>query len=271
MAAPRSLCIIIPVHQSVLSREEKTSLLACFAHLQIHDSFLVYPEGLNIEKYKEIHPALKEKPVPAAWMSSIQNYNRMKVNPDFYRIFKDYDFIMTYELDSFIFSPDIESHFGFSFDFIGAPVYEGYRNPQNGASFIKALNSGFSIRSVGTSIKALHLLNKYRSVWKRQRFFLSNFRFLRKFAKQDLLKIVYHDHLTGYFSNQYFNEDMIFSQVIPSLFTFFTVAPPEIALKFSFEVNPDKLYILNHRQLPLGCHAWQIYYSFWKDHIKIVG
>jgi hypothetical protein len=48
----------------------------------------------------------------------------------------------------------------------------------------------------------------------------------------------------------------------------FSVAPVEKAIGFSFEKLPQKLYNLNHNNLPFGCHAWFKYdFDFWEPFI----
>ncbi|HEY0272777.1 MAG TPA: DUF5672 family protein, partial [Chitinophaga sp.] len=185
----------------------------------------------------------------------------------FYRLFASYSFMMTYELDAYIFSADIAAHHGFQYDFIGAPVFEGYMEATPDAAFLPILNSGFSIRRISSCLTALQSLRQYRWRWKWQQFLLSRFRFLRAWFSPATVQAVLDDHLKGYFKGGYFHEDMIWTFVVPALFPFFRTAPPEVAARFSFEVNAARLFRLNRQQLPLGCHAWARFPDFWKDHI----
>ena len=73
--------------------------------------------------------------------------------------------------------------------------------------------------------------------------------------------------LVFFFTDEYVNEDIIWSRIIPEFFPGFKIANTETAIKFSFEANPDRLYQLNNNQLPIGCHAWPKFKSFWKDYI----
>lgn len=269
MTAIRKLCVIIPVHKPSLSPEEASSLLACYRHLQTFDCFLVFPEGLLINDYLAIHPGLLPKPVAPSWLASLKNYNNMKMSVQFYQQFADYEFMMTYELDSYIFSSEIQQHHGFDFDYIGAPIFDGYMDAKPDASFLGALNSGFSIRNIRACLIVLKLLKKYKLRWKLNRFAYSNVTLLRKKISRNQHNILFNDHLKGYFSGKSFNEDMIWSQVVPLIFPFFRVAPPETAAIFSFEVNPAQLLELNNGQLPLGCHAWPKFSSFWGKYIPV--
>jgi hypothetical protein len=63
------------------------------------------------------------------------------------------------------------------------------------------------------------------------------------------------------------NEDYFFSFYINSYNPFFKIPLAEEALKFCFDENPDECFSLNNNQLPMACHAWPKYHSFWKKYI----
>ncbi|RBL93862.1 DUF5672 family protein [Chitinophaga flava] len=268
MAVHNSMCVIITVHQPYMSAEEEVSLLACYRHLKAYDCFLVFPAGMDTVSYQHIHPQLILQPVAPEWLSSILHYNRMKVNPSFYALFSDYQFMMTYELDAYIFSSDIAAHHGFDYDFIGSPIFEGFMNATPGAPFMEMLNSGFSIRNISIGRKALKRLRQYRVIWKGYRFLLSNAAWLCKMVPASTRELIYNYHLTNYYKGFDFNEDIIWSQVFPAIYPAFRVAPLERAYRFGFEVNAAELYELNHHRLPLGCHAWSKFPGFWKTYIE---
>jgi len=261
------LCVIIPVHKPMLSEDEKLSLLACYRHLKTFDCFLVFPEGMPVDQYLAIHPRLQPKPVAPKWLSSLENYNRMKLYAPFYQQFSGYEFMMTYELDAYIFSSSIQEHHGFDFDFIGAPVFEGYLEAGPDAPFHGALNSGFSIRNIKACLTVLKLLKRYKLKWKFNHFLYANFAALRRKLRKEQDAIFFNYYLKRFYSGKSFNEDMIWTQVVPLMAPSFRTAPPEIAATFSFEVNPQRLYESNNGRLPLGCHAWPRF-PFWEKYIK---
>lgn len=52
----------------------------------------------------------------------------------------------------------------------------------------------------------------------------------------------------------------------------FKVAPVDIALKFSHEMEVKRCFELNKETLPFGCHAWERYdFDFWKPYIEKYG
>ncbi|MBX3254666.1 MAG: hypothetical protein KF862_11040 [Chitinophagaceae bacterium] len=273
MGTTKKVCVVIPVHKPEMTYYEKVSLNACCRHLKNHDCFLVYPQQMDIAQYLRIHPGVIAKPVPAAWLSSVDCYNRMKVGIDFYRLFSNYRFMLTYELDAYIFSPDLENHRAFEFDFIGAPIFEGFIAAGHDARFLGCLNSGFSMRNIQSCMYVMNNIHIIKRQWKLFKFFKSNFSVTRKILlllKWKKLPVFEHDHWVAYMKEQYFHEDIFWSELIPVLFPFFRIADFRSACSFSFEVNARSLYELTGRQLPLGCHAWAKFMDFWDDHIHRV-
>lgn len=269
-----SICAVLPVHKPAMTGYERVSLKACCTHLQNFDCFLVHPAGMDISEYLQVYPALIAKPVNPQWLSSVEDYNRMKVDAAFYEMFHTYNYMLTYELDAFIFSSDFEKYQVFEFDFIGAPIFEGYMNADKNSRFLGCLNSGFSVRNIQSCIKVLQEIPALKRQWKLFRFFKTNFTITRKILvkmKWKKLVVFEHDHWVAYIKGQYFHEDIFWSDITPVLFPFYKVADFKSASSFSFEVNAPHLFKLNNQTLPMGCHAWAKFMDFWKDHIDMKG
>jgi hypothetical protein len=271
MSANISLCVIIPVHKPVPSADEIISLKAAQAQLVKYDCFLIYPDGMDTSIYTSLFMELKLKPVDPKWLSSVEQYNKMKLSLDFYSLFSNYQYMLTYELDAYIFHSDFEDTGAFNFDFIGAPFFEGYWEAKPGASLSKGCNSGFSIRNVRSCIKVLELHEQVRLGWLMYKLFLSYSSKLRTRLNK-LTNNKYEVYISGkfgfYFANFHLNEDLVWSEVVPQLFHEFKVADPISALKFSFEYNLADSLRLNGDKLPLGCHAWYKHIDFWKHYIN---
>lgn len=267
------MCVVIPVHQPDLTEGQALSLQACKAHLSAYRCYLVFPEGMNTDAYTSIFPQLQLQPVDASWLSSVERYNRMKVSPVFYQLFAGYEYMLTYELDAYIFSDDIAATGAFNFDYIGAPFFKGYWNAAPDAPLINGGNSGFSIRNIASCLKVLNSMHLFKRKWKMYQVLLASQR-LRHWVN-GITDYRYENYVNGYFgfafSEKHVNEDLIWSRVVPQLFPWFKVADPLTAIKFSFEYNPERLLQLNGGQLPLGCHAWEKHPDFWKNYIPVKG
>ena len=69
----------------------------------------------------------------------------------------------------------------------------------------------------------------------------------------------------------YINEDGYWGQNCSKL-GWFRTAPYEIAVDFSFELDPRSAYENNGHRLPFGCHAWPgLDTEFWRPHIESFG
>jgi hypothetical protein len=272
MFQKEKLCVVIPVHKPQLDDKEEISLRACKKHLSTYDCFLIYPRGMEVKNYLNIFCSLKLQPVDPKWLMSVEQYNKMKLSLSFYDMFSLYKFLLTYELDSYIFRGDFESSNIFSYDFIGAPFFQGYLQASSDAVFIKGCNSGFSLRNIQSCRKILQGMHRYKPYWLIYKYFFSRLPKVTYHLNR-LLKYRFDLYLTGklsfYFSqDHHFNEDLVWTRVVPQMFTSFKVADYRNALRFSFEHNPERLLELNEGQLPIGCHAWHKYQNFWRQFIE---
>jgi hypothetical protein len=67
-------------------------------------------------------------------------------------------------------------------------------------------------------------------------------------------------------------EDQFWGLVAAKNFRWFKTPSSQEAMKFGFEMQPRKLFELNGRQLPFGCHAWWKYdLEFWRPYITAFG
>jgi len=270
MPKEESLCVIIPVHKPDLTADEILSLKACKKQLENYDCYLVFPESMDISAYLAVFDKLIAKPVDKKWLSSVEYYNQMKLGIWFYRMFEKYKFMLTYELDAYIFHADFNKVNVFSFDFIGAPFFQGYLQATSNSPFIKGCNSGFSVRNIEKCIHILDSLEKYRGHWNfYKKFFykIPKITFHLNRLTKGRFDIFINGMLGFYFEGSHMNEDQVWSQIVPRLYKTFKVADPKSASRFSFEHNPEVLFETNQNELPLGCHAWSKYSNFWKKYI----
>lgn len=206
------------------------------------------------------------------WFTSIENYNQLKISKYFYKIFLKYDYLLTYELDSFVFTNQLSYWCELGYDYIGAPWFDGYLFGKVSEIPAGVGNSGFSLRRTK---KCYDILSKFKTL---PPFKYSNFKipfvkrssprlFMMKVKLFNFLSIFWKD---TYIQNLYtINEDIFWCDIVANSNANFKIAPFEEAYKFSFEVNPKLLYHLNNEQLPFGCHAWTKYDSdFWKIYIN---
>ncbi len=252
--------ILIPIHKplNVLAQNEIKAIEQCCAVLSDYKICFVKPESLDVSDYQEIFPKIGAESFQDKYFKSVQAYNELMLVSSFYQRFSDFEYILIYQLDAYVFKDELSAWCEKGYDYIGAPwlmkdkYYKWYNKlflqfksisykVQNKPfrKFIvgdKVGNGGFSLRKVKTffdvTVNEKHLIEHY----------------LEKSKK-----------------HSEFNEDVFWATAVH-----FNRPSVTEALKFAFDQYPDICYEKNHKQLPFGCHGWskEAKYWFWKDFIK---
>lgn len=259
----KKVVIIIPTHKPNLSEDDKISLIHLKKYLHKIDTYFVIPK--NIKPKKFISLGYKVKKVDKNFFGTLRRANEALLNKKFYEYFKDYDFMLIYQLDALVFSNQLEKWVNSGYDFIAAPWFRpiiGYlshkkNSPASGG------NGGFSLRNIQKAIKILDLVNQSATR-------TSKNPFTRKLWFLNAL-ITGKSHeiwLNTPADNYPFNEDGFWSYEASKYDPSYKVAPFKEALKFGFERYPRKCFKLNNNKLPFGVHAWKKYdEDFWKPFI----
>lgn len=259
--------VVIPIHSQNPSDLELISFQQCFKVLHKHDIKVIAPEGLSLVEYRKVVKDFDVIFIDKIWQSSIEMYNKLKVSQFFYHLFMNYQYLLTYELDAFVFKDDLLFWCNKGYDFIGAPWFVGYNKPTD--EFLGVGNSGFSLRNINSfkrAIRQIYLRESSNYLFGTSNKFLMKMSvvltfFLRFIGENDTIQKASH-----------INEDLFVSKVMSKKVKGFNLAPIEEARQFSFEVNPRLLYGMNGNKLPMGCHAWWQYdLNFWKPFITKFG
>lgn len=267
MRKSKKCVVVIPIHSSTPSEMELISFQQCFRILGNHAIKIIAPKGLNLTKYNSVIHSFNVVFIDPIWQSSIEKYNKLKLSLFFYKLFDDYEFLMTYELDAFVFKDDLLFWCEKGFDYIGSPWFMGYEKPTT--EFLGVGNSGFSLRNVQAMQSAI------------KKIYIKEAAFYPFGSKNALLfkASTLFNYLLIYFGENHTiqraahkNEDEFIANVITKKIKKFNVASIEEAIKFGFEVQPKFLYQMNKSTLPMGCHAWLKYDpEFWKPFIEDFG
>src|SRR5687767_8481944 len=132
-----SCVVVIPVHTPKPSPYELISFRQCFSVLKRHAIRVIAPKGLSLEKYRQVVPDFEVVTIDPKWQSSVAQYNRLKISRFFYRIFDSYDYLLTYELDAFVFKDELNHWCQQGYDYMGAPWWENYTTSNPGNKLLK--------------------------------------------------------------------------------------------------------------------------------------
>lgn len=254
----KSKCIIIPIYKEKISEFEIKSLLQCFHILGKHNIFFITYKELDTSFYSYILDRdLSYKYFDKSYFNNISGYNKLMLSKKFYECFINYDYMLIYQLDCYVFRDDLDFWCEQNYDYIGAPwLFEEYyklprlkrkyvylKNKYNlfinpyklkkEDIYLKVGNGGFSLRKINSFLNALN--NKY----------------LDLFKSNDATSL--------------YNEDVFWSLIAEG------ITKPDFILSCDFSLDPGapRGYYLNNNNLPFGCHAWDRNKNFWNKFIDL--
>lgn len=267
-----NLVVILTItHKPKLTDYEYVSIKQCERVLKDYPKVFIVPKGMDVSYYKANFPSFTYHSVRPYWLSSYRRSNRLKVKPILYKAFQQYQHILFYEPDVFVFRDELKEWCAKDYSYIGAPWFEGYTEALPDALYRGVGNSGFSLRNVQDHIKATQTFSSiYRwedrdwYISKRENYYLAHLKFYYR---------LFVGNNTHYLLNNFsWNEDHFWGQFVNRNFDWFKVPDIEEARLFSFEVHPARMFDENRHKLPFGCHAWWRYdLEFWKPHIERFG
>lgn len=198
-------------------------------------------------------------------LSSSAKYNRYLISHQYYDLFNDYEFVLVYQLDTWIFSLDLEPFVDLGFDIIGAPIFSEDRHL--GTRLINGCNGGVSLRKVKSFQEILRrpFIFRLNELYAELGFGDISKHPFRTFFKRVVSGLIFF-YKPGVFWPKHINEDLYWSVVVPRKNIQFRVAPMQYCIKFCFDQFPRTLYVKNNNELPLFVHALEKYdFEFWED------
>lgn len=266
--------VVIPIYSPEINPIEEASLRQCLKILYNHDiSFITYRE-LNTNCYTKIcsefnNAHIKYEYFDKSHFNGINSYNRFCLNAELYNRFFEYDYMLIYQLDAWVFSDQLIKWCQQGYDYIGPPLFNDWSS--NYPYFIEGCNGGFSLRKINFFLSLLNSskrIHSFKQIWNQSHYFSDYIKFIPRILlglKRTPLQYIKKK------LDQGFNEDIIISIFLRN--TQFTPNIPsaQIATNFAFEKYPTILYKKNKNQLPFGCHAFMKYeYNlFWSKFIHI--
>jgi hypothetical protein len=239
--------VLVPCYRSELTQDELISINQCRKIFKDYEVKVFLPERMALPSALD---GLESVYFPACHFRSVQDYSRLMLDWDFYDRFKDFDYMLIYQMDAYVFRDELSSWCEKGFDYIGAPWGD--------APFLKnkklRKNLPLSVRSpffanviykrdfrVGNGGLSLRCIATFR-------------RFLQKHAKA-----------AAKWSK---NEDLFWSLAAPVFEKNFRIPAENEAMYFSLELSPQEYVVRMGGILPFGCHAWRKNNpEFWSSHI----
>lgn len=234
-----SVAVLVPIYKAELSALEAYSLDLSLRLLAGRVVFFIAPDNLRRAFYEQRYPGVPFLPFDPSYFASIQGYNRLLLDENFYARFTDHEYVLILQPDAVLLRDDLDAWAAKPYDYIGAPWPEGHELMINLDRFegrfgkrvkAKVGNGGLSLRRTRACIA---LLREFKNA-------------------------------TQVFNVAGSSEDLFFA-FMGALSTNF-VLPNEItASLFSMELQPADYLQMNGGVLPMGGHAWWKHdVAFWK-------
>ncbi|WP_294629424.1 DUF5672 family protein [uncultured Bacteroides sp.] len=286
----KSCIVVVPVYKVVPKVTELASLRQCLKVLKSFDLCLLTYEELDLTVYmriaEEYSKNVSVKYFGRHFFTSVEGYNRLCYNIDFYSAFRDYDYMLIYQLDAWVFRDELQMWCEKGYDYIGSPFFKDISpkgiTPMYSKEMLGVGNGGFSLRRIQYCIKLLerwkwlpYLTPSY--LWKMYLTEQVNancgkvYLLCLSLCKIILKSLGYRNTLNYFIKSGVLNEDIYFSKWAVQAWKVRANLPScEEASFFSFEVNPSYLYDLNGK-LPFGCHAFEKWEfdTFWSKYIQV--
>lgn len=266
-----SCIIIIPIYLERFNHKEEASIRLCETKLSGYRKCFIAPRDLDVRYYHRTFPKIDIISFESKFFKSLGSYSRLLLSPFFYKKFVEFDYMLIYQPDAWLFSDNLAYWCSRNYDYIGAPFFA--RDANGKLTTVQGGNGGFSLRKIKTCLQVLYTWSyvvRPSENWSYRKEKITGFFSALKQFLGFIADYTYRNN-TFFLCNTFVgNEDIFWSVRVPKLLKWYNVASPEVAKDFSFENFPEILYELNNAKLPFGCHAWEKYnIEFWKQHIKI--
>ena len=231
----KKVAIVVPVYHKELFVYEKIAIEQRRKVLGGYDTFYIVPECIASSVGTMLMDGVI-KVVPNEYMNSISSYNKMMLREETYSWFLGYEYILIYQTDAFVFNDRLQYFCEMGYDYFGAPWIKGslYFSDIETNPIYYVGNGGLSLRKVERCIEVLGNMK-------------SDINNTDDIIPEDLFWAVQFEKSKS-------------------------IAPIDVALKFSFERYSVYCYRINGFDIPFGCHQWMKYdFTFWRKFIEKEG
>lgn len=139
--------VVVPIykHFEDLTQLEKDSLMQCINVLGgDYEICLLLPYNLGLKGYHEYyHYQFSTLRCNPRYFKSQQTYGLFCCKTEFYSSFKEYNYMLIYQLDAWVFKNELHEWCEKGYEYIGAPIEDS----------LGGLNGGFSLRKISAFIE----------------------------------------------------------------------------------------------------------------------
>ncbi len=261
MNSKQQVIIVIPIYTTQLSKEEHASLQQCFEVLSDYPKCFVVPQSLSIDSLIKHYPAEQIISFPDCYFQGIAGYNRLMMSPLFYEAFTDWEYILIYQTDAWVFTDRLTEWCNRDYDYIAAPWIP---KPKYNQLYYRLFNK------IKRYFNRLTGASDYSQLYYRVGNGGLSLRHTQHFAQIAHSMSTEIDRYLSHPGTDFYNEDVFWSIEVNRKKNQLRIPNWKEAIQFSFDKNPHTCFLLNNNQLPFGCHGWSKpkMLPFWRKHIS---
>ncbi len=225
----KRVVIVVPIYKESMSLAERCSWQQLHRVLGHYPIVLIAPEKIRGSVWEKKNRILF---FSDDFFKSSYTYGTLLTEPSFYQKFQEYEYMLIYQLDAFVFTDQLEYFCSLGYDYIGAPMPFSQWTDVHG----RIGNGGFSLRKIAAC----------QEVCSQREIIIKNTDCKRIFLQVE-------DKFFGYCGSA------------PQIK--FRVPSVRVALRFAIEFNAAHAWEkLSLKNLPFGCHAWSKprYFPLWR-------
>lgn len=219
----KKVIVVIPMYKEQLDERDRVALRQLRKVLGRYPRAFLLPESLQ-PQYGALGSGTRIERFRDDYFRGTLGYSSLMLSDEFYARFADYEYVLIYQTDAFVFRDDLARFCAMGYDYIGAPV-----SRMDAAWHVLGItvgNGGFSLRRVAACRR---VLAAYRKAWEQHPF---------------------HDVFQCF-------EDLFFSWCGTQKELAFRVPDARTALSFAVQGNVSHAYQKMARGWrPFGCHGW---------------
>lgn len=117
----KDIVVVIPVYKTTLTKYEEMSLNQCVKVLADYSLVVVKPVSLDINELLSRYSLLKVENFSDDCFSDLRAYNKLVLKEDFYQRFANYQYMLIFQLDAYVFRDELLDWARQGYDYIGAP------------------------------------------------------------------------------------------------------------------------------------------------------
>lgn len=253
--------VVVPVYRAFLP-SEAFAFRQCLNVLGRYDISLLHPAGVDLSGVcRSTPPNVTEKAIADHWFEGIRGYNSLCISPYFYGLYEDYEYMLIYQLDAYVFRDELSDWCARGYDYIGSPWLP---------------NDNLFQRTLGEVIRLfrrrLHPPGTTRHVTHAQMHYsVGNGGFsLRRVAKLKGVTEMFADEIAAVtYGEPKLLEDQLFSIYLAKR-AGIRIPSWREGIHFGFENNLKRCLRETGGQLPFGCHYWSkgnSWVEFWHRYI----